>query len=68
MPKGELFGGKGAQEYNAIHEAFKKAARDAGHSGEDPIYAWLDETPKTSIMVTLVDCLNENGFEIRKRK
>lgn len=57
-----MFGGEDSEMYNALHAAF---AENAG--GKDEIYKWLDETPKTTMIVSLVDKLKEMGFVIVKK-
>lgn len=59
--KYEMFGGEDAEMYNALQAAF---AENAG--GIDGIYEWLDKTPKTTIVVSLVDTLKEMGYGITK--
>ena len=57
--KYELFGGVGEDEYNAMLGAFSENA-----GGVDSIYEWLEKTPKTTMIVNLVDKLHEMGFKI----
>ena len=57
--KYEMFGGEDEEMYNALYASFVEC------SGND-IYSWLEETPKTTIIVSLVDKLKEMGFKIIK--
>ncbi|GAB2553344.1 hypothetical protein [Rufibacter soli] len=56
-----LFGGKNGEQENALMTALINAAE-----GEDHIYQYLDETPKTSLIVELVQELHRLGFHITK--
>ena len=62
----DVFGGKHALEYNALRSAMTTAARMAGHTGEYAEYEWLDEVPRTSLTVELVDALHRHGFTIQR--
>lgn len=57
-----LFEGEGAEEYEALMESLKLCAKNE----EQDIYQWLEETPKTSLIVFLVDNLHQLGFKIVK--
>ncbi len=35
---------------------------------DEAVYEYLDETPKTSLVVEIVEKLNEFGFEIKKKE
>jgi hypothetical protein len=59
----DLFGGEKAEQFNALNDAFKKSAKDRG---EDSVYDFIEDTPKTTLIVTLVQSLWELGFEIKK--
>lgn len=56
----DSFSGRDAEACNALLAAF---AENAG--GKDRIYEWLEETPKTTMVVLLVDKLKEIGYEIK---
>lgn len=60
----DLFGGEGAEQYNALMTAFETCAEDEGKT----IYGWLDKVPKTSMVVHLVDALHNLGFIISPKK
>lgn len=64
----ELFGGEGSLQYNAIYNAILQCGYDHEKSNKDDnsCYGWMEETPKTSLTVDLVDKLNELGFKIIK--
>lgn len=57
----ELFGGEDAIQYNVLMTALRECAKD----GEQPIYTWLESTPKTSLIALLVDKIKELGYEIK---
>jgi predicted oxidoreductase len=62
-----IFGGKYDIEYNALMQAIEACAKDYKHTDEPyAVYAWLAETPKTSLVVELVDKLHELGYHITK--
>lgn len=60
--KEELFGGKDSEMYNALYNAFLECANDE----DKDFYTWIEDTPKTTMTVFLVDKLKENGFKIIK--
>ena len=47
-------------------EALFLALQTAANEMEQDIYTYLDETPKTSLVVELVNKLNEAGYKIVK--
>jgi len=55
---------EGHEQYEAMMDALK------GCSGEsnNEIYDFLENTPKTSLVVLLVDELHRLGFEICRKK
>lgn len=59
--KYQMFGGKDREKYNALYASFVENA-----GGTDRIYEWLEKTPKTTMVVNLVDKLKEMGFVIVK--
>lgn len=61
------FGGKDGEEQNALNSAIHTAAINAGFRGQYPEYAWLGETPKTSIVVGIVESLHLHGYKITKK-
>lgn len=60
----KMFGGEGAEEFNAMMTALQSCADDE----EKSIYDWLDDTPKTSLVCFLVNKLHDLGYEIKKKK
>lgn len=60
--KYNMFGGKDAEIYNALHAAFAECS-----GGKEEIYDWLEQTPKTSMIVELVDKLKEMGLSITSK-
>lgn len=60
MANPKLFGGKGAEEYEALMDAIKACAKDQ----DQDFYTWIESTPKTSMVVFIVDKLHELGFKI----
>lgn len=59
--KYELFGGENEEAQNALHAAF---AECAGGKEADAIYEWIEDTPKTTMIVLLCDKLREMGYQI----
>jgi hypothetical protein len=57
-----LFAGENGEQYNALMQSFQ----DCSEEEKLDIYGWLEKIPKTSMVVDLVDKLNENGFKITK--
>lgn len=57
------FGGDGAEEYGALWHALHRQAARAGMD----VYEWLDDTPRTTLVVMLVDRLHEDGWKIEKQ-
>ena len=69
------FGGEKSEQYNALQEALALCGKEQGQmmhlDNTDPntgIYSFTENTPKTSLVVFLVDSLNRLGFEITKSK
>lgn len=62
--KEKLFGGEKENQYNVLMQTLKNCAKDR----EQDIYDFLDSTPKTSLVVELVDEINNLGFEITKKR
>ena len=58
----KLFGGKGAEEYQAIYDALHYCSEDWNQD----VYDWLESTPRTSLTCELVDMLHRKGFKIVK--
>jgi hypothetical protein len=58
-----IFGGVGAEQYNALMTALENCAK---YDDRD-IYEYLDKTPKTSLIVELVQELDSLGFQIIKK-
>lgn len=73
-----LFGGRGAEQYNALHDALILAAADyaltipedakRGTDTKSGIYQFVEETPATSMVVELVNALNKLGWRITPAK
>lgn len=57
--KYEMFDGEDSEMYNALLAAFAECA-----GGQVEVYDWIQETPKTSMVVFLVDKLKEMGYGI----
>lgn len=55
----KMFGGTDAEAQNALMSALTECA-----GGTQEIYKYLDETPKTSLIVELVEKLKELGYTI----
>lgn len=58
-----MFGGQNCEMYEAVYRAIIECG-----GGEGTVYDWLENTPKTTLTVTLVDKLLEMGFIIKKVK
>ena len=56
------FGGRAGPQYNALFEAMHRVAWEDGKQ----IYDYLEDTPRTSMVTEIVDCLNRMGFEIAR--
>jgi len=70
-PSGSPFGGgPEAEEQNAvwaaIHECGRDSRNDQATSPRDAAYEWLENTPRTSLVVELVDKLHALGYRIVK--
>lgn len=63
----DMFGGPDGEAQNALRAALKRAARNAGHEGEYAEYSLLNGTPRTTLVVLVVEALGELGYEIVKR-
>lgn len=64
----DMFGGEGAEAYNALMSSLINAAEAYGTKDNDSIYTYLEGTPKTSLICELVDGLKELGFTIQRIK
>lgn len=62
-----MFGGENSEQYNALRSALTTAAHEAGFTGEYCEYEWIEKTPRTSLIVNLVDALHLHGYEIKKK-
>jgi len=58
----DMFGGKNSEEYNALMSALTRSAEKNGKE----IYEYLEETPKTTFIVNMVDELRDMGYKITK--
>ena len=52
----------GDEQCNALSKAISQCAKDEGIT----VYEWLEKSGKTSMVVLLIDKLNELGYEIKK--
>jgi len=55
-----LFGGENSEQYNVLMQSIKECAKDS----EQTFYDYIEETPKTSLVVEIVDKINKLGFKI----
>ena len=68
-----LFGGKDGEEQNALYTALIECGCDnAGipsgtHEDSGAVYDYLEDIPRTSLIVELVNKLHELGFKIIKQ-
>ena len=60
--KENSFGGEDSEQMNVLMQAFKDCAKDENQE----FYEWLDKIPKTSMVVFLVEKLNQLGYKITK--
>jgi hypothetical protein len=68
-----MFGGEKADQFQAVYDALHACAEDQNptHSEEEQtenVYRYMENTPRTSFTVELVQKLHEMGFEIKKVK
>ena len=61
MSLSKLFGGENSEQYNVLMTALERCSEER----EMTIYDYLDTTPKTSLVVEIVDKIIELGFEIK---
>lgn len=61
--KYEMYGGDNEEEYNALYASFSECS-----GGRDSIYEWIENTPKTSMIINLVDKLKDMGYQIIKKQ
>lgn len=57
----DKFGGEGALGYNVLATALRDCAKDDGMVDE---YQFLDNTPRTTLVVVLMDKIRELGYNI----
>lgn len=67
--KCEMFGGEDGEEQNALMSALYKASdqMDLGKDKNYNMYCFLGQTPKTSLIVELIDALHLIGYKIIKK-
>ncbi len=61
MSLSKLFVGENSEQYNVLMTALEKCSEE----GEKYIYDYLETTPKTSLVVEIVDKIIELGFNIK---
>lgn len=61
MSLSKLFGGENSEQYNVLMTALEKCSEER----EMDIYNYLETTPKTSLVVEIVDKIIELGFIIK---
>ncbi len=62
------FGGEGAEEYNVLASALFLCGKDIDpNENEYPEYLFIEETPRTSLVVDIVNKLREMGYKITKK-
>ena len=62
------FGGRDGEAQNALRAALKRAAANAGYEGKYAEYALLQSTPRTTLVVFIVEALDELGYEIGPKR
>lgn len=60
--KCNMFGGEDSEALNALMTALWIAA-----GGKDYVYKFLEDTPKSTLIVLLYDALKEAGYKIVKQ-
>ena len=65
----ELFGGENSEQYNALMTSIVECSKDFFKEAKDDerVYAYLEATPKTSLVVEIVNKLHEMGYKITKK-
>lgn len=73
-----MFGGRDAEQYNALYSAFSYAAEKKGFDHEYGIYELIENSPefevykrllnepRTTLVCQIVEALKAHGFEIKK--
>lgn len=64
----QTFDGPDAEEQEALKAALELAAHESAPNSSTPIYDYLEGTPKTSLVVELVDSLHRLGFKITRQR
>jgi len=54
------------EEYNALFSAITTAAHNRGSEGPYCEYELLEDTPRTTLVVVLIEALHEHGYKIKK--
>ncbi len=62
----QKFGGESAEAYNVVATALRECGKDRGADDEYPEYDFIQNTPRTSLVVFLVDKIKELGYDIVK--
>lgn len=63
------FGGKDGEAQNALRAALKRAATNGGYGvGEYAEYDLLQKTPRTTLVVLIVEALDELGYKIEPKE
>lgn len=63
----EKFSGENSEEYNVIATALIECGKDRGSKSEYPEYDFIENTPRTSLVVFLVNKLKEMGYKLVKQ-
>lgn len=64
----EKFGGEGGEQYNVLASALHLCGKDIDpNENEYPEYLFIEETPRTSLVVHIVNKLWEMGYKITKK-
>lgn len=63
----KMFGGEGAEQYNALMSALELYTLEHEYADGD-LYTYIDATPKTTLIVNMVEALHKFGYEIKFNK
>jgi len=63
------FGGPDSEAHNALRAALKRAATNGGYGvGEYAEYELFEKTPRTTLVILIVEALDELGYEIEPKR
>ena len=65
MDKCDLFV---SEQQNVVYQAMHEIAKCKDYKDTGKLYDYVEQTPRTSFVVELVDQLNKNGYSIKKEE